>query len=866
MPQARLFPRSQTREIALFAVDEAHCVSEWGHDFRPDYLQLHDVITQLTPRPPVMALTATATPVVAGEIAERLGLQDPLLIHSGFDRPNLSFDILHFAGSGAVARKLATLATVLEMEGSRPAIVYAGTRKQVDDVTASLRELGLSAVGYHAGMEPEARHEAQRRFLSDEAEIVVATTAFGMGVDKPNVRTVVHYAVPTSVESYYQEVGRAGRDGLPARAVLLAMRADLGRLIHLNQDRDERGWRQYRAIVRFVENSEHCRRRMILSHFGDSDSGHASGRCCDVCDPIEWLPEIKVTRVRAAGSKPGRPRQGAAGAADAVLQAGRVTPLLFEQLKAWRLRLADGSPAYTVLANSTLAEIVQARPVDEQALLAIKGIGATKFERYGEELLALVAGLTTLDRRICARATAWRPGRAWCGDPGGRGVATGAGPAHEWLQLRPLRPANLKSRRFLPKLSIRGSLVADVTHGPAFLNTNRRHTGMSSSRRFTLQARLLSSFAVVMVLMLLLGIFAINGLGSENSHVNKVATKIVPATQLAGEASALFNKYRKDQLHYILSTPAERAGSQGIDGDLASDLTGLSAIYKQYTDEGLLADAHDRTLFNTFKRQFNQYVSQSSSFKALANAGKLQQAGAVVGAGAADNTFTAMKATSAAWVAYEGTLANAAASSSHSTYNSALLITIILLVVGVVVAIVIAILISRRVVGGVREVGAAAKAIAHGEFDQELELKGNDELRTWPESSAAWSDYLSGMSDTAVRISERDLTREVVPNSEHDQLGTAFARMNNNLREMIGDISERSGTLSAASNEMALTSEETGRAIQEIASAVNNVAAGAEQQVRSVDDARRVSDELAEATRMSAETADETAAGSRGSP
>lgn len=383
----------QTREIALFAVDEAHCVSEWGHDFRPDYLQLHEVIGQLG-GPPVMALTATATPVVALEIAERLGLRDPLLIHSGFDRPNLSFDVLHFAGTGAVARKLATLAAILEMSESRPAIVYAGTRKQVDEVTAGLCRLGLGAVGYHAGMEPEARHEAQRRFLQDEAEIVVATTAFGMGVDKPNVRTVVHYAIPTSLESYYQEVGRAGRDGLPARAVLLAMRADLGRLIHLNQDRDERGWRQYRAIVRFVENSEGCRRTAILRHFGDNDPGYPSGRCCDVCDPIEWLPEITVTRSRPrdrGGS--GSPRRPAGQDSEqaAMLDAAQSDPL-FEQLKAWRLATAEGKPAYTVLHNSALAEIVQARPNTPDALLEIKGISEAKLERYGEQLLALVAG------------------------------------------------------------------------------------------------------------------------------------------------------------------------------------------------------------------------------------------------------------------------------------------------------------------------------------------------------------------------------------------------------------------------------------------------------------------------------------------
>jgi methyl-accepting chemotaxis protein len=383
---------------------------------------------------------------------------------------------------------------------------------------------------------------------------------------------------------------------------------------------------------------------------------------------------------------------------------------------------------------------------------------------------------------------------------------------------------------------------------------------MPTARRFTLQARLLSSFGVILLLMLVLGIFAISGLGKENSHVSKLATKIVPATQIAGEASAFMNKYRKDELHYILSTPAERAGSQGVDGDLAGDITGMAQVLKQYTDEGLIANAHDRALFNTFKQQFAAYVSESSGFKKLAGAGKTAEAGQVVGAGTADNTYTNMKATSAAWVAYQGTLADAEAKSSHSTYSSSLLLTILLLMIGVAAAIGIALLLSRRIIGGIRDVGQAASAIARGEFDQEIQVTGNDELADMGGEFRSMVGYLSDMSQTAVRISERDLSHNVEPKSERDQLGTAFARMTANLREMIGDISERSGSLSAASNEMALTSEETGRAIQEIASAVNNVAAGAEQQVRSVDDARRVSDELAEATRMSAETADETAA------
>lgn len=226
-----------TRKVGLFVVDEAHCVAEWGHDFRPDYLRLHEAIEALG-RPAVMAATATATPKVAEEIAERLGLCDWVAVRSGFDRPNLSFDVVGLEGKGAVARKRAALLHVLSQPGARPAIVYCGTRKHTEEVTELLRERDVRAVSYHAGMTPDTRRASQEAFMGGEAEVVVATNAFGMGVDKADVRTVVHWAVPTSLEAYYQEAGRGGRDGLPARAVLLASRMDLGRLIRFIKERE----------------------------------------------------------------------------------------------------------------------------------------------------------------------------------------------------------------------------------------------------------------------------------------------------------------------------------------------------------------------------------------------------------------------------------------------------------------------------------------------------------------------------------------------------------------------------------------------------------------------------------------------------
>jgi RecQ family ATP-dependent DNA helicase len=377
------------RRIDLIAVDEAHCVSEWGHDFRPDYLRLPQIADRLG-RPTVMACTATATKPVAAEIASRFGMREPLQVRSGFDRPNLSFDVVPLEGTGSKARRQALLEAGLADPANRPAIVYCGTRKDTDEVAATLRAAGQSALPYHAGMEAEQRTSVQRRFMSGDVDVIVATNAFGMGVDKADVRSVWHMAIPTSVEAYYQEAGRAGRDGRPARAVLLAMKADLGRLVRFNEQRagdpelaiaHERGWRAYHAIKSFIY-SERCRRRSLLDHFGDRLAGAPLERCCDFCEAESWLPDpetIAIRRTKRGGSAAPAPELAAADAP------------LFEALKAWRLRAAAGKPAYTVANNRTLAAIAAIRPADDAGLIEISGVGPSFISKFAPEVLAIVA-------------------------------------------------------------------------------------------------------------------------------------------------------------------------------------------------------------------------------------------------------------------------------------------------------------------------------------------------------------------------------------------------------------------------------------------------------------------------------------------
>ncbi|MGK2944590.1 MAG: DNA helicase RecQ [Desulfuromonadales bacterium] len=270
--------RIKEMPIALFAIDEAHCVSQWGHDFRPEYVQLGQ-LHALFPAVPMIGLTATADPQTRQDVLQRLGLQQAKCFITGFDRPNIRYMVVE------KRKPFDQLLAFLDDHQRAAGIIYALSRKRVEEIADRLAAAGFKACAYHAGLGDKERKKVQEMFLRDDIEIVVATVAFGMGIDKPNVRFVVHYDLPKNIESYYQETGRSGRDGLPAEALLLFGYGDIAISRGLiekggNQDQKRIELHKLQAMVGFGE-AQTCRRRVLLGYFGarlEEDCGN-----CDVC-------------------------------------------------------------------------------------------------------------------------------------------------------------------------------------------------------------------------------------------------------------------------------------------------------------------------------------------------------------------------------------------------------------------------------------------------------------------------------------------------------------------------------------------------------------------------------------------------------
>jgi ATP-dependent DNA helicase RecQ len=286
---------------SLLVVDEAHCISEWGYDFRPDYLRLGTFAAELG-RPTLLALTATASPPVRREIVERLGMEEPAVFVRGFDRPNLHLAVRRFTEEHGKERALVEAVEAVEAV-EKPGIVYIATRKASEELAEELREAGVAAEAYHAGLGSKRRGELQDAFMDDEIETIVATTAFGMGIDKPNVRFVFHAGLSDSVDSYYQEVGRAGRDGEPAQACVFYRPEDQAIRRFLtggsSEDREEFERSRLEMMRSYAEYSG-CRRDFVLSYFGEEHEPPCGN--CDNCAAGLVEPEANIDRPFVIGT------------------------------------------------------------------------------------------------------------------------------------------------------------------------------------------------------------------------------------------------------------------------------------------------------------------------------------------------------------------------------------------------------------------------------------------------------------------------------------------------------------------------------------------------------------------------------------
>jgi ATP-dependent DNA helicase RecQ len=374
----------QEVDLRLIAVDEAHCISHWGHDFRPAYRNLAGLKRRF-PKVPILALTATATPEVRRDIISQLELQQPLEVRGSFFRSNLRISAYRKGAEGQPPVREALLRLVLARRGES-GVIYCLSRKAVESTTAYLVGQGIRAAAYHAGMTAEARSAAQEAFQRDDVDVIVATVAFGMGIDKSNIRYVIHRDMPKSVEGWYQEIGRAGRDGADADCIMFYSWGDV-----LSYDRFTDGveaslaqaqQRQTRDLFRLVESTR-CRHQALLAHFAEDMA--ACGAACDICaglDPMKIAPP-------PARLKRGSPRGERLPVPEGPVEGEEA---LYRELKALRKRLADGRqvPAYVIFTDATLQQMARFRPETEAEFLALSGVGPRKLEQYGAAFLAVL--------------------------------------------------------------------------------------------------------------------------------------------------------------------------------------------------------------------------------------------------------------------------------------------------------------------------------------------------------------------------------------------------------------------------------------------------------------------------------------------
>lgn len=457
----------KTMPVSMVAIDESHCVSQWGHDFRPSYRSIAPLIRNLSPRPIISAFTATATEDVKNDVVRLLGLKDPDIYTTGFDRENLFFSVIRGENKKDYILKY------VEDNRESVGVIYAATRKEVDSIYELLKIKGYSVGKYHAGLNDSERTKAQEDFLYDNINIIVATNAFGMGIDKSNVRYVIHYNIPRNMEAYYQEAGRAGRDGEPSECILLFGAQDIVLqkfLIEQSIFSEERRVNEYRRLQDMVDycHTTKCLRKYILEYFGDESGKEKCDNCSNCKDETELTDitieaqkifsciarvkqrfgtvlvaqvlkgskdkkviELQFDKLSTYGIMKGytikevkdliniliadnylalsegqfpvvRLKERAVEVLKGEqkvfqkIQKRKVKAAednsLFAILKALRKSISEREmvPPYIIFADSTLREMSEKYPIDEEAMLSIKGVGESKLKKYGEEFLKVI--------------------------------------------------------------------------------------------------------------------------------------------------------------------------------------------------------------------------------------------------------------------------------------------------------------------------------------------------------------------------------------------------------------------------------------------------------------------------------------------